>query len=120
HLHLRDLDARGLGWRGLRVQLRAQLLELGAERRNFALEIRDRILGEGRRRGENEQRARHNGTQSTPSTQRGIHHDLFATTSSFPTANTPWISRALKPATVLSDSLSTTPSSVVRPFFTMM
>src|SRR5258705_7223127 len=43
----------------------------------------------------------------------GAHHSL-ETTSSFSTPNTPSTSRALSPATVLSDSLSTTPSSVVR------
>ena len=38
----------------------------------------------------------------------------------FLTSNTPLTSRAFKPATDLSLSLSTTPSSVTRPFFTMM
>jgi 2-methylcitrate dehydratase PrpD len=47
-------------------------------------------------------------------------HYSFETTSSFSTPNTPSTSRALSPATVLSDSLSTTPISVVRPFRTMM
>ena len=47
-------------------------------------------------------------------------HHFLEMTSSFSTPNTPLTSRALIPATVLSASLSTTPSSVVRPFFTMM
>ncbi len=43
-----------------------------------------------------------------------------ATVRLFFTSNTPLISRAFRPATDLSLSLSTTPSSVTRPCFTMM
>jgi hypothetical protein len=48
-----------------------------------------------------------------------LHH-FWLTIKSFSTPNTPVTSRALTPASVLSASLSTMPSNVVRPFFTMM
>ena len=45
---------------------------------------------------------------------------VFSTTRSFTTPKAPGIPCALMPAMFLSPSLSTTPSSVICPFFTMM
>ena len=45
---------------------------------------------------------------------------VFSTMSWLSTPNDPGTSRAFMPATVLSLSLSTTPSSVIFPFLTMM